>query len=53
MKGVEVIRNDFVKEDYPEQTPRGAAGLKRGGNTFQRMLIDKKTHGCLNKLVIF
>lgn len=42
MEEVEVIRNDFIKEDNLEQSLRTAIGMKREDNTFQRVLIDGK-----------
>lgn len=46
LEEVEVIKNDFIKEDDLEQSLRAAVGMKRGDSTFQRVLIDgKKTQG--------
>lgn len=53
MEEAEVIKNDFMKEDDLEQSLRAAVGIKRGGNTFQRVLIDGKNSRAFENLVIF
>lgn len=46
LEEVEVIKNDFIKENDLERSLRAAVGMERGDNTFQRVLIDgKKTQG--------
>lgn len=51
MEEVEVIKNDFIKEDDLEQSLRAATDMKRGGNTFQRVLVDGKNSGYLKNLL--